>query len=91
MLARRIWGQEGVHVDEQLTGDGSTSVQDPPVEVALNRDFTVCDVALVSCHTRAIDRDVVCSLLMKCLQDVSFISLVLHLLVVYYLVSNFRS
>jgi hypothetical protein len=62
-------GRGDVHADEQLTVDGSASTRDPLVEVetAPTREITVCDVALVSRHTGAIDRDAVCGLLTECL------------------------
>jgi hypothetical protein len=61
--------REGIHTDERLTGDGSASAQDPPIEVetAPAREITVCDVALVSRHIGAIDHDAACGLLMECL------------------------
>jgi hypothetical protein len=58
----------------------------PPVEfeTAPTRDITVCDVALMSRRTGAINRDVVYGLLMECLQDVRFVPFVLHLLAACY-------
>jgi hypothetical protein len=75
-----------------VNGGGSASARDSPdeVETAPTRDITVCDVALVSRRTGAIDYDVVCGLLTECLQDVSFVTFALHLLIAYYLVSNFH-
>jgi hypothetical protein len=40
-------------------------------------------------HTGGIEHDVVYGLLMKCLQDVSSIVFMLHLVVIYYLASKF--
>jgi hypothetical protein len=74
-----------------VIGNGSISASDPHVAIktVLRCYITVCDVVLVSRHTRAIDRDVVCGLLNECLQDVSFVAFPLLLLVTYYLVSDF--
>jgi hypothetical protein len=73
---------EDVHADEQLPTNGSTSARDPCVEneTAPTHKITVCDVALVSCRTGAIDHDAVYDLLIECLQDVSFVPLMLYLL-----------
>jgi hypothetical protein len=58
-------GHGGVYVDEQVTGGGSASAQDPPVEVetTLTRSITVSNVALVLHCTGAIERDAICGLL----------------------------
>jgi hypothetical protein len=74
-------GHEDIHADEQLSADGSASARDPWVEVgtAPTHEVTMCDVALVSRRTRAIDRDVVYGLLTECLQDVSFVPFALYL------------
>jgi hypothetical protein len=74
-----------------VTGGGLASARDPlvGVQTAPTCDITMCAVVLVSRCTGAIDRDVVCDLLIECLQDVSFVTLALHLLVTCYLVSNF--
>jgi uncharacterized protein YcfL len=79
-------GREDIHVD------GSASARDPPVEfeTAPTHEITVCDVALVSCRTGAIDHDDVYDLLMECLQDVCFVLFVLYLLAACYSVSNFH-
>jgi hypothetical protein len=84
-------GHGSAHVDEQVTSGDSTSARNPPVEVdtTLTRDITVCDIALASRYTGAINRDAIWSLLTECLQDVSFVLFTLHLLVAYYLVSKF--
>jgi hypothetical protein len=50
----------------------------------------VLDVALVLGCSRAVDHDAVCSLVTECLQYVSSIASIVHLLVVYYLASNIR-
>jgi hypothetical protein len=59
----------GVDVDEQVTGVRSASAQDPPVQVetAYTHEASMLDIALVSGCTRAINCDVVCSLLTECL------------------------
>jgi hypothetical protein len=84
-------GHGGARVDEQVTGGRSTFTRNPPVEVDTGPThvITVCDIALVSCRTGATDRDAVCGLLTECLKDVSFVTFMLHLLVTYYLISNF--
>jgi hypothetical protein len=78
-------GRGGAHVDVQVTGVVSTSMRDPPVqaETIHTREASVCDIALVSGHTGAIDRDAVYGLLTDCLQDVSSIVFTLHLMFVY--------
>jgi hypothetical protein len=78
-------GHGGVHVDEQVTGVGSTSARDPPdqAETTDTRDASVCDIALMSGRTRAIHHDGVYSLLTECLQDVSSIVFTLHLVFIY--------
>jgi hypothetical protein len=85
-------GREGIHIDELVTGHGSASTETSLVEVetTLTRDITMCNVALVSCHTGAIDHNAVYGLLIECLQDVNLIPFALHRLVVCYLESNFR-
>jgi hypothetical protein len=54
----------------------------PPVEVETTptHEIIVCDVALVSRCTMAIDRNAICNLLMECLQDVNFVPFTLYLL-----------
>jgi hypothetical protein len=83
-------GHGSVDVDEQETG--SASAWDPPVQVesTYTCEASVLDVALVSGRTGAIDRDAICVMLIKCLQDVCSITFVVHLLVIYSLASNIR-
>jgi hypothetical protein len=82
----------GVRANEQLTDAGSTSTQDPLVQVEASHGegANVLDIALVSRQAGTIDRDAVCDLLTKCLQDVSCNALILRTFVVRYLVLNSR-
>jgi hypothetical protein len=67
-------------------------MNDPPVQVKASQAHraSVLDIALVLGHTGTVDRDVVCGLLMECLQDVSSNALVLRIFVACYLVLNSR-
>jgi hypothetical protein len=78
-------GHGGAHVDAQVTGVVSAFTQDPPVqsETIHTHEASVCDIALVSGRTGAVNHDTVCSLLTECLQDVSSIVFTLHLVLVY--------
>jgi hypothetical protein len=85
-------GHEDVHANEQLSGDVLASARGHRIEVQTSptREIALCDGALVSHHTGAIDRDVVCGLLTECLRDVSFVLFTLYLLHACYRVSNFH-
>jgi hypothetical protein len=50
----------------------------------------MCDIALVSGCIGDIDRDAIYGLLTEYLLDVSSIAFTLHLVVIYYLASNFQ-
>jgi hypothetical protein len=80
----------GVYADEQLTGAGSASTQDPPVqfETCPSRGANVMDIVLVLRRTGTIDHDAFCGLPSECLQDVSSNAHLLRTFVVCYLVLN---
>jgi hypothetical protein len=71
-------GREEVHAAK------SPSPREPPadIEIATPHDTSVLDIALVSGHAGTVDRDAVCGLLTKCLQDVSFAMFVMPYLVI---------
>jgi hypothetical protein len=71
-------GHEGVHAAK------SPSSREPlaDIETATPRDTSVLDIALVSGHVVTVNRDVVCILLVECLQDVSSVVFAMPYLVV---------
>jgi hypothetical protein len=83
-------GSRGVCTNEPVTGAGSSSTKDPSVHVEASQAHgaSVLDIALVLGCAGTVDRDVVCGLLMECLQDVSSNALVLRIFVTCYLVIN---
>jgi hypothetical protein len=68
-VGKENMGQGGAHVDEQMTSGDSAFAWDPPVEAEItpSHDITVCDVALMSRRTGAIDHGAICGLLTECL------------------------
>jgi hypothetical protein len=73
-------GPEGIHAEEPLPTDDLASARYQLVEAKTgpSHKIAMCDVALVSRRTGAVDRDAVCSLLTECLQDVGSVLLTLY-------------
>jgi hypothetical protein len=72
-------GRGGAHGNEQVADVVFASTQDPPVQAEASHSPKVgaLDITLPR-HVVVIDHGNACGLLVECLQDVSFVALMLH-------------